>query len=332
MKKFIVSILFCLAICHLALRTDIIHFIDEVFDDGTDISEYDVEYELSELSDAENMIVDVVPLLSAASQRDFAQNLGETKPPEETAKFTGELEIRNDSSMELDIDMLMSERPVLSSVIGEPQVLIIHTHGSEAYTQTRGDNYVESDPYRTEDKSHNVIKVGDVLTQVFEDKGIGVIHDRELYDSPSYAGSYTRSGNAVEEYLRKYPSIAVVIDLHRDAIGSGDTVYKTRAEPALGNCAQVMLLVGTGENGLYHPNWKENMKLALLIQQAMEEKYPSLARPLAVKSERYNQHLSTGAMIVEVGSTGNSLLEAVTAISLFGDAAGDVLKSILIFE
>ncbi len=283
--------------------------------------------------EGEESSAEIMPLPSAAGTSEFALCLGEITPSAaEKQVFEKKLDIRNDSSIEIDAESLMAENPVLPSAKGEPQVLIIHTHGSEAYTQTDGDNYIESDPYRTEDKSRNVIKVGDVLAEVLESKGIGVIHDRELYDSPSYTGSYTRSGEAVEKYLRRYPSIAVVIDLHRDAIGSGDTAYKTRAEPALGSCAQIMLLVGTGENGLYHPEWRENMRLALFIQQAMEERYPSLARPLAVKSERYNQHLSPGAMIVEVGTNGNTLAEAVTAISLFGDAAGDVLKSFMVYE
>ncbi|MBO5975928.1 MAG: stage II sporulation protein P [Oscillospiraceae bacterium] len=242
------------------------------------------------------------------------------------------LDIRNDSSSEIDVDYLMGEKPSLRLEAGKAQVLIIHTHGSEAYTPADGEDYVESDPYRTEDKAHNVIKVGDVLAQVLEAKGIGVIHDRELYDSPSYTGSYTRSGEAIEKYLKKYPSISVVIDLHRDAIGSGDMAYKTKAEPSLGSCAQIMLLIGTGDNGLYHPDWHENMRLALFIQQAMEQRYPSLARPLAVKSERYNQHLSRGAMIVEVGTNGNTLAEAIAAISYFGEAAGDVLKSLTVYE
>lgn len=293
----------------------------------------DSKEERAAFTEGEESSSEIMSLPYAAEMSEFALSLGEIMPIEaEKTVFEKKLDIRNDSSIEIDPESLMAETPVLNSAMGAPQVLIIHTHGSEAYTQTDGDNYIESDPYRTEDKSRNVIKVGDVLAEVLESKGIRVIHDRELYDSPSYTGSYTRSGEAVEKYLRQYPSIVVVIDLHRDAIGSGATAYKTRAEPALGSCAQVMLLVGTGENGLHHPHWQENMRLALYIQQAMEERYPSLARPLAVKSERYNQHLSPGAMIVEVGTNGNTLAEAVTAISLFGDAAGDVLKSFMVYE
>jgi len=333
MKKLMVFLLSCIVVFHLGRLAGDTGLFDGAFDKVKGFIQDFCSYqgqELAALTEGEEMRFDVVPVLNLHNEIEFALNSGEAKANEvDDYVFIGDLDIRNDSSIELDINSLIAQKPTLSSVTGEPQVLIIHTHGSEAYTQSEGDNYVESDPYRTEDKSRNVIKVGDVLAEVLEEKGIGVIHDRELYDSPSYTGSYTRSGKAVETYLREFPSIAVVIDLHRDAIGSGGTAYKTKAEPALGSCAQVMVLIGTGENGLNHPNWQENMKLALRIQQAMEDRYPGLARPLAVKSERYNQHLSTGAMIVEVGSNGNTLAEAVTAIRLFGDAAGDVLKSLI---
>jgi stage II sporulation protein P len=152
-----------------------------------------------------------------------------------------------------------------------------------------------------------------------------VIHDREIYDYPSYTGSYSRSGEAVEEYLAEYPSIAVVIDLHRDALGSGEVVYKTMAAVEGEGSSQVMLLVGTGESGLSHPNWEENLKLALYLQQAMIDDYPTLARPITVTPERYNQHLSVGSLLLEVGRSGNTLQEALCAVRLFADAAGPAL-------
>ncbi|MFB0921196.1 MAG: stage II sporulation protein P, partial [Oscillospiraceae bacterium] len=128
--------------------------------------------------------------------------------------------------------------------------------------------------------------------------------------------------------LKKYPSISVVLDVHRDAIGDSDVVYKTVAEADGKSCAQFMLLVGTGENGLEHPNWKENLKFALYLQSAVVAKYPSLPRPIALKKERYNQHLSTGYLILEVGSSGNTLSEALNAVRLFADAAAPALKEL----
>ena len=240
-----------------------------------------------------------------------------------------ESQVHNRTGLEADLAALAAEGLSLSLPAAGPQVLIFHTHSSEAYTPDGTDSYAASDPYRTEDKSYSVIRVGDVLTEKLEACGLTVLHDREIYDYPSYTGSYRRSGEAVASYLAQYPSIRVVIDLHRDALGSGDAVYKTQAQLGGRTSAQVMMLIGTGENGLWHPNWRENLKLALYLQNAAAARYPSLVRPIELVSERYNQQLSTGMMILEVGSNGNTLREALTAVSLFGETAGPALAKLV---
>ena len=241
----------------------------------------------------------------------------------------GGLTITNDTSFEVDIPSLLSAGTGIRLTPDMPQILIIHTHGSEAYTPDIYNMYTPTDTGRTEDKSFNVIRVGDELTAALESYGLEVIHDRGIYDYPSYTGSYNRSGAAVESYLAQYPSISIVIDLHRDALGAGDVVYKTVAEVQETPSSQIMLLVGTGENGLYHPNWQENLKLALAMQSTATQKYPTLMRPVALKQERYNQHLTTGSMIMEVGSSGNTLDEALEAVRLFADAVGPMLQELV---
>ncbi len=239
--------------------------------------------------------------------------------------ISGGLTINNATSYDIDIQSLMSEGLSLSLPSEGPQILIIHTHGSEAYTPDPENIYEESDSARTEDTNYNVIRVGDELTAALEEQGLNVIHDRGIYDYPSYNGSYSRSGAAIESYLEQYPDIAIVIDLHRDALGDGDVIYKTVAHEGSEASSQLMMLVGTGENGLYHPYWTENLKLALTLQNAVVDTYPSLARPIAVKPERYNQQLTTGSLILEVGSSGNTLPEAIAAVRLFAEAIGPTL-------
>lgn len=246
----------------------------------------------------------------------------------ETTIYSG-LSIKNTTSYEIDVTAMMDEPLVQTLPAQGPQILIIHTHTSEAYTPDGLDRYVASDPSRTEDENYNVVRVGDELEAALESYGLNVLHDRTSYDYPSYTGCYGRSGAAVEEYLAEYPDIAVVIDLHRDALGDGDVVYKTMAELE-GECAsQIMLLCGTGEGGLYHPDWRENLKLALYLQKAVNSKYPTLARPVLVVPERYNQQLSTGSILLEVGSSGNTLQEALAAVRLFADAAGPALRELV---
>lgn len=241
----------------------------------------------------------------------------------------GGLAVNNATGYEVDIQALLSEEPAVSLPSEGPQILIIHTHGSEAYTPDAENLYVESGTARTEDTEHNVVRVGDELAAALEAQGLSVIHDRGLYDYPSYTGSYGRSGAAIESYLAQYPNIAVVIDLHRDALGDGDVIYKTVAHEGGEASSQLMLLVGTGENGLYHPYWQENLKLALTLQSAVSEIYPSLVRPVAIKPERYNQQLTTGSLILEVGSSGNTLPEALAAVRLFAEAVGPTLLSLV---
>ena len=237
----------------------------------------------------------------------------------------GGMVIRNDTGFQIDLDAMVRAGPSLTLSAEGMQVLIIHTHGSEAFTPDEKDNYTPTDGYRSDDKQFNVIRLGDELTSCLESFGLNVIHDREIYDYPSYTGSYDRSGYAIEEYLSQYPEIAVVIDLHRDALGSNGIVYKTMAEGQGAASSQVMLLVGTGENGRPHPIWSENMKFALYLQSAIVNKYPTLARPVAVKKERYNQQLTTGSLILEVGSSGNTLSEALQAVRFFADAVAPAL-------
>lgn len=246
-----------------------------------------------------------------------------------TANLSSAGRVHNSAGIELDLDALAAEGLDLTLPAGEAQVLIFHTHSSEAYTPADGDDYEASDPYRTEDKTCSVIRVGDLLAEKLEEHGLTVIHDREIYDYPSYTGSYNRSGSAVEAALAAHPGVKIVIDLHRDALGDGDTVYKTQAAVDGETSAQVMLLVGTGANGLPHPLWQENLKLALYMQNALDAAYPSLARPIELVKERYNQQLSPGALILEVGSSGNTLQEALTAIGLFGDAVGPALAKLV---
>ncbi|MDO4741696.1 MAG: stage II sporulation protein P, partial [Eubacteriales bacterium] len=210
------------------------------------------------------------------------------------------------------------------------QVLIVHTHGSEAYTPDAVDRYEASDIYRTEDERYNVIRVGDELARELEKYGLTVHHDRNIYDYPSYTGSYTRSGEAVSAHLAAHPETAIVIDLHRDALGTDDIVYKTVATLEGESSSQLMFVVGTDESGLAHPGWEDNLALALRLQQAVVARYPTLARPILLVRERYNQHLTPGSLILEVGSSGNSLQEALSAVRLFAAAVGPVMEGMLV--
>ena len=137
-----------------------------------------------------------------------------------------------------------------------------------------------------------------------------------------------RSGEAIAQYLESWPSIRIVFDIHRDALGSDGVVYKTMAEEEGTVASQLMLLVGTDASGLEHPNWRSNLALALYLQEAVGRKHPTLMRPVTLVQQRYNQHLTAGSLILEVGSSGNTLQEALAAIRLFADGAAPALLAL----
>ena len=243
--------------------------------------------------------------------------------------ISGGLSIKNGSGYDIDINSMLSAGCSLRLESGKPQILIIHTHSSEAYSPAGLDKYDDLGTIRTLDQNLNVIRIGTELTQIFEDCGLNVIHDTQVFDYPSYTGSYNRSREVIEKYLADYPSIKIVIDLHRDALCSDTATYKTTATEQ-GVCAsQVMLFIGSNASGLEHPNWQQNLSLALYLQNAVCSSYPSLMRPITLSKYRYNQHLTPGSMILEVGSNGNTLQEALAAIRLFGKTAGPAIAELV---
>ena len=209
----------------------------------------------------------------------------------------------------------------VSFTLGEgPQILILHSHGSEAYSQNDGDVYGESDPFRTTDCAHNVVRVGEEMASVFRSLGFQVVHDTNLYDYPAYNGAYERSRAAVEDWLAKYPTIRIILDVHRDAlVGTGGAIYKLVSQENGEKAAQVMLVVGTDSGGALHPGWADNLALAIRVQRELLSDYETLARPIVLRTSSYNQELSPGSLLVEVGGHGNTLTEAVAGARLWAD-------------
>lgn len=237
--------------------------------------------------------------------------------------------ITNTSVHDPDLEALMRERPAARLTDELPQVLIIHTHGTEAYTMPAGQEYNSDGSTRTTDTNYNVVRVGDEIAAVFEEHGISVLHDRTLYDAESYNDAYSLAEEAIDAYLQKYPSIHFVLDIHRDAIeDSAGNTYKVISQVNGKNAAQLSIVVGTDGSGAPHENWEENLKLAVLLQQNLLEHYPTLMRPMYLRNSRYNEHATTGSLLIEVGAAGNSLDEALYAARLFAGQMVEVLETL----
>lgn len=243
----------------------------------------------------------------------------------------GGIYVKNSAGISLNIKNELSSAIELKiKKIKEPEVLIVHTHATESYMSEDKGYYTAQDKARNDDNSKNVVKVGEVLAEVLKEGGISVIHDKTHHDSPSYNQSYSRAKTTINEYLSKYPSIKVVVDLHRDSIAmTGNDKCKPTTEIDGKKAAQIMLVVGSQTGTVSgFPDWKQNLRLALRFQQTMEATYPGLARAMLFCSRKYNMNLTKGSLLLEVGSDANTLEEAVYSAELAGKALLSVLNTL----
>lgn len=207
---------------------------------------------------------------------------------------------------------------------GEPQILIMHTHTTESYEPYERDFYDASFGSRTTDESMNMVAVGDAIAEQLEAAGIGVIHDTTKHDYPSYNDSYDRSRVTVSDILEEYPSIKIVLDIHRDAIERTDGERIAPVAMIDGrNAAQVMIICGCDDGTMDMPDYLKNFRFASLLQQQMEDLFPGLTRPVLFDYRKYNQDLTTGSILIEVGGHANSIDQAVYSGELIGKALAE---------
>ncbi len=233
---------------------------------------------------------------------------------------------QNPSQIPIDPDSLPGQIPSLGPRHSGPQVLILHTHTSEAYSD--GSAYYDPavSTYDQDDR-RNVVSVGDTVAAALERRGIETLHITAHCDTPSFNQAYAKSRTVAEEALDEHPSIRVILDLHRDSMISPQGVkYRTLIEADGLPTAQLMLVVGTSQSGLSHPGWKNNLALAARLYQLLEEETPGLMRPIYLSSNRYNQHLLPGAFLVEIGTCANTLAEADAAAELLAQAVARLIE------
>lgn len=231
----------------------------------------------------------------------------------------GNVKIKNQTTFNLTEDIL---NPDIK--IDNKNILIFHTHSCESYTPSEKYQYTQTGNYRTTDKNYSVIRVGTELENYLKEYNVNVIHDTSYHDYPSYTGSYTRSLETVENILKTNQS-DIIIDLHRDAVGSRPD-YAPTVKIGDDYAAQIMFVIGTNEGGLWHPNWQQNLKFAVKVQQKAEEMYPGLFKPIMLTKSRYNQHTGKYANIMEIGSTGNTLDQCLTSMKYLSAVMNEILK------
>jgi len=229
------------------------------------------------------------------------------------------VKIKNETDYELTEDILNPDITFSSK-----DILIFHTHTCESYTSSETYNYVPTGNYRTTDLNFTVARVGDELENRLKGYGYNVIHDKSYHDYPAYSGSYGRALQTVQSILNNNPNTEIVFDIHRDAIGSGDT-YGPTVKIGEEYAAQLLFVIGTNAGGLEHENWRENLKFAIRVQQKANEMYPGLFKPILLTNSKYNQHVSKAANILEVGATGNTLDQALVSMKYLAKVLSEIL-------
>ena len=238
------------------------------------------------------------------------------------------LNIINKTKFTVDLnDFLAKKFPISAAIDEAPLVLIVHTHGSESYLDNGYDFYSPDETFRSLDEEKTVVHIGEVLCEKLNSLGIRAVHDKTMYDLTDFNKSYSYSREGINRYLSEYPTIKFVIDLHRDSVfdSNGNNIKPLTVLNGK-SCAQLMLVVGTNEGGSDHPNWRDNLTFATHLQQKMNDFYPTLARPINLRSAAFNQALTKGSVLLEVGSCGNTVEEAENAVLLFAQAYASLLK------
>ena len=231
----------------------------------------------------------------------------------------GAVKLKNQTQINLTQEILTP-----NITIDNKNVLIFHTHSCESYTSSDLFPYTPTGNFRTTDLNYTVTRVGTELENQLKQYNIPVIHDTSYHDYPAYNGSYTKSLQTVENIL-KTTQADIIIDLHRDAIGSRPD-YAPTVKIGDDYASQMMFVIGTNEGGLNHPNWQQNLKFAVKVQEKAEEMYPGLFKPIMVTPNRYNQHTGKYANIIEVGSTGNTLEQSLTSMKYLAKVLDEVMR------
>ena len=233
----------------------------------------------------------------------------------------GSVTVKNLTNIKLTTDILKPDY----NVKNKKDIIIFHTHTCESYTPTKENSYKASGNFRTTDLNYSVVRVGKELETELEKLKFNVIRDETKHDYPAYSGSYTRSLETIEGILKKNSDAEIVFDIHRDAVGSSSN-YAPTVEINGEKVAQLMFVIGTNDGGGKHPNWKNNLKFAVKVQEKANEMYPGLFRSINLRSATFNQKVANCASIIEVGATGNTLEEATASMKYLAKVLDAVLN------
>lgn len=222
------------------------------------------------------------------------------------------------NSSQLNAEKMLAKDMTIDKEKEGPQILIYHTHSQERFADSK-------------DASQSVVGLGEYLAKILEQTyGYRVLHHKGKYDLPDRDNAYSRAAPALEQILKEYPGIQVVIDLHRDGVAENTRlVEKVNGK----DTATIMFFNGlshTTAQGdisyLYNPNLSDNLAFSFQMQLAAAEYYPGFSRFVYLKGYRYNLHYVPKSLLVEVGAQTNTYEEVKNAMEPLADVLHKVLK------
>ncbi len=290
---------------------------------------YDKMYLASNIESSEDEII------STSGLKIVSQDLSRKPSSPDTILLS------NRTSFDIDIESLLdkskyknatvsasiSENALLSSKNEAPLVLIIHTHGTEGYASENSTAYEKDNMPRSSDITKNVVAVGKVLCDTLNENGVPTIHCEIMHDKESYSNSYSYAKQTILEYIKKYPSIKYIYDIHRDAILTDTSMVKAITYDGETPVAQVMFVVGTNEKGADHPDWMSHLSAAVNIQYVLNNKVKNFARPISLRSASFNEQYTKGSLLIEIGTCANTLSEAKRAAVILGKELASIILS-----
>jgi stage II sporulation protein P len=274
-----------------------------------------------------------VPIISIV-KTEMVSTPGVELPPENPPTVENEHEPSTNPPEVPEPDTSAAEVEKIVPMKGKPLVLIYHTHTTESYMPSKNYNYNPRDKaYHTNDLRFSVARVGDVMADELNKMGIPTLHDKTVHDVPTYMTSYTNSLKTVEQILKTNPSIKIIIDLHRDAPTADPQKSRELTTVKIDGktYSRIMLVIGS-DKVFPHPYWKENYRFGVLVNNKLEELYPGISREIDLREQRFNQHLSKKAILVEIGSHGNTMEESIESAKAFARALSEVVKSLTLLN
>lgn len=203
----------------------------------------------------------------------------------------------------------------------DPLVAIYQTHAYESYLKSLDLPAGAPLTYAvSNDDNKNIVAVGARLARSLADLGIPVVHS-QAHHGPQ-VGAYVRSRQTAEAMIKQYPSVQVLLDVHRDSQPRSITTATVAGQTA----ARVMIVVAKGSASLKQPNYPKNLEFAKAIYAEANRRYPGLMRPVYEEPARYNQDLLPGAVIFEIGGPENSLDETYRSIDMLSRVLADLLR------